>query len=65
MAIEGGLYTNYTMFREYLDEVMVEILGEEAAEHIELKVTEDGSGIGGALLAASHSQQIVDTAQMP
>ncbi|KAI4386235.1 hypothetical protein MLD38_004183 [Melastoma candidum] len=64
VAIEGGLYSNYSMFREYLHEAMVELLGEEAAERIELKVTLDGSGIGGALLAASHSRQIVDTAQM-
>ncbi|KAK7843457.1 hexokinase-3, partial [Quercus suber] len=34
VAIEGGLYTSYTMFREYLHEAMIEILGEEAAEHV-------------------------------
>ena len=33
VAIEGGLYTSYTMFREYLHEAMIEILGEEAAQH--------------------------------
>ncbi|XP_038900313.1 hexokinase-3 isoform X5 [Benincasa hispida] len=55
VAVEGGLYTNYTMFREYLHEALIEILGEEIAKHIILKVTEDGSGIGAALLAASHS----------
>ncbi|KAF3454269.1 hypothetical protein FNV43_RR04716 [Rhamnella rubrinervis] len=56
VAIEGGLYTSYTMFREYLHEALTEILGEEIAQHVILKVTEDGSGIGAALLAASHSR---------
>ncbi|XP_024032783.1 hexokinase-3-like [Morus notabilis] len=63
VAIEGGLYTSYTMFREYLHEALIEILGEEVAQHVVLKVTEDGSGIGAALLAASHSSQSVDRVQ--
>ncbi|XP_051143769.1 hexokinase-3-like isoform X2 [Andrographis paniculata] len=55
VAVEGGLYTNYTMFREYLNEAMGQILGEDIAACVVMKVTEDGSGIGAALLAASHS----------
>lgn len=56
VAIEGGLYTNYTMFREYLHEALTEILGEEIAKHVILRANEDGSAIGAALLAAvSHS----------
>ncbi|XP_022930534.1 hexokinase-3-like [Cucurbita moschata] len=55
VAIEGSLYTSYTMFRDYLHEALVEILGEEIAPHVILKATEDGSGIGAALLAASYS----------
>lgn len=54
VAIEGDLYTSYTMFREYLHEALTEILGEDVAQHVVLKVTEDGSGVGAALLAASH-----------
>ncbi|XP_043723303.1 hexokinase-3-like isoform X1 [Telopea speciosissima] len=54
VAIDGGLYSSYTMFREYLNEAVAEILGEEVAQHVVLKVIEDGSGIGAALLAASH-----------
>ncbi|TXG73250.1 hypothetical protein EZV62_001829 [Acer yangbiense] len=50
VAIEGGLYTSYTMFREYLHEALTEILGEDIAQHVILKVTEDGSGTGAALL---------------
>ena len=64
VAIEGGLYTSYTMFREYLHEAMIEILGEEAAQHVILMVTEDGSGVGVALLAAKHSSNRVDNVQL-
>ncbi|KAK7843460.1 hexokinase-3 [Quercus suber] len=45
VAIEGGLFTSYTMFREYLHEAMIEILGEEAAQHVILMVTEDRAGV--------------------
>jgi hexokinase len=38
------------VFREYLDEALVEILG-EVAKTVTLRVTEDGSGTGAALLA--------------
>ncbi|XP_020214704.1 hexokinase-3 [Cajanus cajan] len=64
VAVEGGLYSGYTLFREYLHEALNEILGEDIAKHVILKVTEDGSGIGAALLAASHSSYNVDTAKM-
>ncbi|XP_020103188.1 hexokinase-3-like isoform X1 [Ananas comosus] len=55
VAIEGGLYTGYSNFRDYLNEAVVEILGEEVARNVILRVSEDGSGIGAALLAAAHS----------
>ncbi|XP_042481311.1 hexokinase-3-like [Macadamia integrifolia] len=55
VAIEGALYSSYSMFRQYLNEAVAEILGEEMAQHVILKVTEDGSGIGAALLAAAYS----------
>uniref|UniRef100_A0A804N7S2 Phosphotransferase n=1 Tax=Zea mays TaxID=4577 RepID=A0A804N7S2_MAIZE len=55
VAIEGGLYEGYPEFREYLDEALVEILGEEVARTVTLEVTVDGSGAGAALLAAVHS----------
>lgn len=64
VAIEGSLYTNYSMFREYLNEAMVEILGEDVAEHVILNVMEDGSGIGASLLAASHASIDRDAVQM-
>ncbi|KAI7993032.1 Hexokinase-3 [Camellia lanceoleosa] len=55
VAIEGGLYTGYLMFREYLNEAMTEILGEDVAAHVILRITKDGPGIGSALLAALYS----------
>lgn len=63
VAIEGGLYSSYTLFREYLHEALTDILGDDIAQHVILMVTEDGSGIGAALLAASHSSYSVDTVQ--
>ncbi|KAI3706753.1 hypothetical protein L6452_24701 [Arctium lappa] len=64
VAVDGGLYTSYTMFREYLNAAVAEILGEEIAPYVILKVMEDGSGIGAAMLAASNSAQSVDTVQV-
>lgn len=55
VAVEGGLYTNFTVFREFLNEAIVQILGDRVASHVVIKAMEDGSGIGAALLAASHS----------
>ncbi|KAG2328419.1 hypothetical protein Bca52824_011147 [Brassica carinata] len=53
VAVEGGLYMNYTMFREYVEEALVEILGEEVSQYVVVKAMEDGSSIGSALLVAS------------
>lgn len=62
VAVEGGLYANYRIFREYLNEAVAEILGEECAPFVILKPTEDGAGIGAALLAATYSSSdAVDT----
>ncbi|CAO2837278.1 unnamed protein product [Amaranthus hypochondriacus] len=62
VAVEGGLYSNYRMFREYLNDAVAEILGGEFAPYVILKATEDGSGIGAALLAATYSSpETVDT----
>ncbi|XP_019096409.1 PREDICTED: hexokinase-3-like [Camelina sativa] len=53
VAVEGGLYMNYVMFREYMEEALVEILGEEVSQYVVVKAMEDGSSIGSALLVAS------------
>ena len=47
---------NYTMFREYMEEALVEILGEEVSQYVVVKAMEDGSSIGSALLVASSLQ---------
>ncbi|XP_057955705.1 hexokinase-3 [Malania oleifera] len=64
VAVDGALYVGYSAFREYLNEAIAEILGEDIAPHVILKVTEDGSGIGAALLAASHSSCSVDSERL-
>ena len=53
VAVEGGWYMNYTMFREYMEEALVEILGEEVSQYVVVKAMEEGSSIGSALLVAS------------
>ncbi|KAK1278599.1 Hexokinase-3 [Acorus gramineus] len=60
IAIEGRLYVDYSMFQEYLKEAMVEILGEDVAQNVFLRISIDGSGVGAALLATSHSSSIDD-----
>lgn len=57
VAIERGLYTNYSMFRDYLNGAVSEILGEEGVHNVVLRFCEDGPGIGAALLAAVYSSK--------
>lgn len=64
VAIEGGLYTSYTLFREYLNEAMTEILGEDVSSNVILRVMEDGSGTGAALIAAANSPSEADRVQL-
>lgn len=60
VAVEGGLYSNYKMFREYMDEALRDILGDDVARHVVIKAMEDGSSIGSALLlASSHSVRTI------
>lgn len=56
IAMDGGLYEHYAEFRTCLESTLVELLGEEVAENIVVEHANDGSGVGAALLAASHSQ---------
>ncbi|KAG1367830.1 hexokinase-2 [Cocos nucifera] len=58
IAMDGGLYEHYTIFSSCLETTLRELLGEEAAASIVIKLASDGSGIGAALLAASHSQYL-------
>ncbi|CAN4086881.1 unnamed protein product [Withania somnifera] len=55
VAMDGGLYEHYTEYRVCLENSLKELLGEELATSIVFEHSNDGSGIGAALLAASHS----------
>lgn len=58
IALDGGLFEHYTKFRTCLESTLKELLGDEAAETVGIEHSNDGSGIGAALLAASHSQYL-------
>ncbi|OMO58318.1 Hexokinase [Corchorus olitorius] len=58
VALDGGLYEHYTKFRTCMEGTLGELLGEEVFENIVIELSNDGSGIGAALLAASHSQYL-------
>ncbi|PWA40770.1 Hexokinase [Artemisia annua] len=61
VAVEGGLYISYTMFREYLNEAVAEILGEEIAPYVILKVIGGWTGDWINNASSIKFSQIVDT----
>lgn len=58
IAMDGGLYEHYTKYSKCLENTLHELVGDEQSEHIKLVHSNDGSGIGAALLAASHSRYL-------
>ncbi|XP_027167491.1 hexokinase-1-like [Coffea eugenioides] len=56
IAMDGGLYEHYTEYRKCLENTLIELLGGDSSSSIAFEHSNDGSGIGAALLAASHSQ---------
>ncbi|KAI3892381.1 hypothetical protein MKX03_012599 [Papaver bracteatum] len=56
IAVDGGLFEHYTKFRTCLESTLNELFGDEVAHTVVIEHANDGSGIGAALLAASHSQ---------
>ncbi|XP_022754971.1 hexokinase-1-like isoform X1 [Durio zibethinus] len=58
VALDGGLYEHYTKFRTCMENTLEELLGKEVSKNIVIEHSNDGSGIGAALLAASHSQYL-------
>nr|QXR02139.1 HXK5a [Phyllostachys edulis] len=56
IALDGGLYEHYKKFGSCLEATLTDLLGEDASSSVVAKLANDGSGIGAALLAASHSQ---------
>lgn len=59
VAMDGGLYEHYVEFRNYMQEAVVELLG-EASKSVSIELSKDGSGIGAALLAASLAEYVPD-----
>lgn len=57
IAMDGGLFEHYTKFRNCMYSTLEELLG-DAYESVSLVLSNDGSGLGAALLAASHSQYL-------
>ncbi|GMI93768.1 ARABIDOPSIS THALIANA HEXOKINASE 2, hexokinase 2 [Hibiscus trionum] len=58
IGMDGGLYEHYTEYRKSLESCLNELLGEEVSGTVALELASDGSGIGAAILAASHSQYL-------
>ncbi|XP_058722352.1 hexokinase-1-like [Vicia villosa] len=58
IALDGGLFEHYMKFRTCMENTLKELLGDEVAETIGVEHSNDGSGIGAALLAASQSQYL-------
>lgn len=56
VAMDGGLYEHHDLYRKYMEDALKELVGPDAAYEVILRLQNDGSGIGAALLAASHSQ---------
>ncbi|XVE54183.1 hypothetical protein DITRI_Ditri03aG0060100 [Diplodiscus trichospermus] len=58
VALDGGLFEHeyYTKFRTCMEKTLEELLGEEVSKNIVIEHSNDGCGIGAALLAASYSQ---------
>ncbi|KAK4343410.1 hypothetical protein RND71_036504 [Anisodus tanguticus] len=57
VAVDGALFEHYTEFRNCLEGTTKELLG-DAVDSIVVEQANDGSGVGAALLAASHSQYV-------
>ncbi|CAG7909427.1 hypothetical protein BRARA_J00549 [Brassica rapa] len=55
VAMDGALYEKYPQYRQYMQDALVELLGDELASHVQIKHTKDVSGLGAALLAATNS----------
>lgn len=58
IAMDGGLYEHYTEYKKCLENTLNELLGDEISKNIAVEHSNDGSGIGAALLAASHSRYL-------
>ncbi|KAJ4958545.1 hypothetical protein NE237_025656 [Protea cynaroides] len=58
IAMDGGLFENYHIFRQCLYDTIKEMLGEGVSDSVRIVHFNDGSGVGAALLASSHSHYL-------
>lgn len=56
VAMDGGLYEHHHPYRKYMEDALQELVGSNGPYEVFLRLQNDGSGIGAALLAASHSR---------
>eukprot|EP00002_Diphylleia_rotans_P008241 TRINITY_DN1797_c0_g2_i1.p1 TRINITY_DN1797_c0_g2~~TRINITY_DN1797_c0_g2_i1.p1 ORF type:complete len:446 (+),score=119.15 TRINITY_DN1797_c0_g2_i1:85-1422(+) len=52
IAVDGSVYEKYPGFQDAMHTAFVELLGEENASLISLKLSKDGSSVGAAIIAA-------------
>ncbi|CAI9100449.1 OLC1v1037559C1 [Oldenlandia corymbosa var. corymbosa] len=55
IAMDGGLFEHYTKFRNSMNGALQELLG-DVHETVSVVLSNDGSGLGAALIAAANSQ---------
>ena len=55
MAVDGTLFKKHPKFKHYMQEAIKELL---PRSNVSLMLSEDGSGIGAALVAAVATQQV-------
>ncbi|KAG6788986.1 hypothetical protein POTOM_005066 [Populus tomentosa] len=55
IAMDGGLFEHYSEYNKCFENTLNELLGEEVSKTISIEHANDGSSVGAALLAASHS----------
>ncbi|CAN1286183.1 HXK1 [Linum perenne] len=60
VAMDGGLYEHYSEYSKCLETTLTELLGDDVSKSVEVVHANDGSGVGAALLAASHSQYLLN-----
>ncbi|KAL3639750.1 hexokinase A [Castilleja foliolosa] len=65
VAMDGGLYEHYAEYRKCLENTVSELLGDECSSSIVFEHSNDGSGIGATLLAASNSLYRNDKSTTP
>jgi len=56
VTVEGGLYDDYRIFRNYLHSSVWEMLGKDLSDNVIIEHSHGGSGTGALFLAAAQTQ---------